>query len=63
MLNDWSHKPQAIVIILPGQYQYCPLCHKARGMHDFILATKIPIWIIIKDLSSDSQEKILNIMT
>ena len=24
-----------------------PPCHKAHGIHDFILATKSPIWIII----------------
>ena len=43
--------------IKSGQYQkniartilkkYCPPCHKARGIHDFILATKSPVWIII----------------
>ena len=27
--------------------KYCPPCHKARGIHDFILATKSPVWIII----------------
>ena len=35
----------------PGQlYHYniiALLCHKARGIHDFILATKSPVWIII----------------
>ena len=43
--------------IKSGQYQkniarailkkYCPPCHKARGIHDFILATKSSVWIII----------------
>ena len=27
--------------------KYCPPCHKARGIHNFILATKSPVWIII----------------
>ena len=27
--------------------KYCPPCHKARGIHDFILATKRSVWIII----------------
>ena len=40
MLNDWSHKVRAIL------KKYCPP-HKARGIHDFILATKSSVWIII----------------
>ena len=27
--------------------KYCPPCHKARGIHNFILATKSPVWIIM----------------
>ena len=27
--------------------KYSPPCHKACGIHDFILATKSPVWIII----------------
>ena len=41
MLNDWSHKVWAIL------KKYCPP-HKARGIHDFILATKSSVWIIIR---------------
>ena len=47
--------------IKSGQYQkniarailkkYCPP-HKARGIHDFILATKSSVWIIIKDIDT-----------
>ena len=49
MLNDWSHKVWAIFKrYCPGNIKkYCPPCHKARGKHDFILATKSPVWIII----------------
>ena len=48
MLNDWSHKVRAILKkYCPGNIKkYCPL-HKARGIHDFILATKSSVWIII----------------
>ena len=27
--------------------KYCPPCHKAREIHDFILATKSSVWIIM----------------
>ena len=30
--------------------KYCPP-HKARGIHDFILATKSSVWIIMCDIS------------
>ena len=48
MLNDWSHKVRAILKkYCPGNIKkYCPP-HKARGIHDFILATKSSVWIII----------------
>ena len=48
MLNDWSHKVRAILknIARAILKKYCPLCHKA-GIHDFILATKRSVWIII----------------
>ena len=26
-------------------------CHKARGIHNFILVTKSPVWIIIKNIA------------
>ena len=49
MLNDWSHKVRAILKIIARALlkEYCPP-HKARGIHDFILATKSSVWIIIK---------------
>ena len=58
MLNDWSHKVWAILKnYCQGNIKkkYCPP-HKARGIHDFILATKSSVWIIIHviDLSEIS---------
>ena len=49
MLNDWSHKVRAqLKKYCPGNIKkYCPPCHKARGLHDFILATKSHVWITI----------------
>ena len=48
MLNDWSHKVRAILknIARAILKKYCP-AHKARGIHDFILATKTSVWIIM----------------
>ena len=43
MSNDWSHKVRAIL------KKYCPP-HKARGIHDFILATKSSVWIILLNI-------------
>ena len=34
-------------LCMDNNKKYCPPCHKARGIHDFILATKSPVWIII----------------
>ena len=62
MLNDWSHKVRAILknIARAILKKYCPP-HKARGIHDFILATKSSVWIIIKVISvwevSEHQQK------
>ena len=49
-----------------GQYQkniarailkkYCPP-HKARGIHDFILATKSSVWIIISVIVKNIMDK------
>ena len=52
MLNDWSHKVRAIFrnIAQAILKKYCPPCHKARGIHDFILATKSPVWIIMHNI-------------
>ena len=49
MLNDWSHKVRAILenIARAILKKDCPPCHKAHGIHDFILATKSSVWIII----------------
>ena len=41
--NIYLYYPQGHPIL----YNYCPPCYKARGIHDFILATKSPMWIII----------------
>ena len=48
MLKDWSHKDRAILKeYCSGNIKnYCPPCHKA-GIHDFILAIKSSVWIII----------------
>ena len=53
MLNDWSHKVRAIFknIALAILKKYCPP-HKARGIYDFILATKSSVWIIILNIFS-----------
>ena len=44
MLNDWSHKDRAILKkYCPGNIKkYCPPCHKARGIHDFIFGHQKP---------------------
>ena len=34
-------------VIAQKRKLYCPPCLKARWIHDFILATKSPVWIII----------------
>ena len=56
--NDWLHKVRAILKKdCPGNIKkYCPPCHKARGIHDFILATKSTVWIIGLILNIFSQE-------
>ena len=48
MINDWSHKVRAILKeYCPGNIKkLCPPCHKA-GIHDFILAIKSSVWIIM----------------
>ena len=58
MLNDWSHKVRAILTkYCPGNIKkYCPPCHKT-GIHDFILATKSSVWIIIQDIDGDEYEQ------
>ena len=48
--------------IKSGQYlkKYCPP-HKARGIHDFILATKSSVWIIIIYINFSHGRPIKNI--
>ena len=55
MLNDWSHRVRAILknIARAILKKYCPP-HKARGIHDFILATKSSVWIIMSDINRHS---------
>ena len=35
--------------------EYCPH-HKARGIHDFILATKSSVWIIINNINTNARK-------
>ena len=52
-------------LCMDNNKKYCPPCHKARGIHDFILATKSSVWIIIimilTVLSNDFVTRLLHI--
>ena len=43
-------------IAQPILKKYCPPCHKA-GIHDFNLATKSSVWIIILDIGTQQSKR------